>query len=288
MRYVPVLISLAVLMSGLQTPAQVQAQAQAQPQVQQGESRKIIDSGFSSPSAQSFLTPIQAAAFAKQVERDLAAKGTRVAMVFRTGRTRDKLPKGIAYTHGAFWVYGAIKTTDGREIKGYSVHNLYRGDGKTLSPSLSYLHQDYPFDFVAATAVDDVAVIIPSPEMQRRILNILVSPRYEALHVKSYSLVANPLNAPHQNCNEFMLDVLASAAWETQDYAQIKANLSAHYKPTKVRTNLFQRVLGPMVDKTLQLDDQSGDIVTATYESMSEFMKAQNLLKDSYIIYRQP
>lgn len=252
----------------------------------QGESGIRADSGFSTPSAASYLKPEEAAGFAKQVERELATKGARVALVFRTGRPRSKLPKGISYTHGAFWVYTTIKTGDGRTINGYAVYNLYHGDGQSLPVDQSYLHQDFPYDFVAATAVDDVAVIIPSPEMQRRIYETIASPRYEALHVKSYSLVANPLNAAHQNCNEFMLDVIASAVWQTDDYTQIKANLAAHFKPTMVHTNVFERLLAPVADKTLALDDQNGQIVTATYESMSAFMKTEGLLQESYVLNR--
>ena len=60
------------------------------------------------------FTPEQAAAFSKQMERDLADRGARVAIVFRAGRMRDQLPEGIAYTHGAFWVYRDIKTADGQ------------------------------------------------------------------------------------------------------------------------------------------------------------------------------
>ena len=56
------------------------------------------------------FTPEQAAAFSKQMERDLADRGARVAIVFRAGRMRDQLPDGIAYTHGAFWVYRDIQT----------------------------------------------------------------------------------------------------------------------------------------------------------------------------------
>ena len=69
------------------------------------------------------------------------------------------------------------------------------------------------------------------------------SPDYQQLHVPAYSLVSNPLDIKYQNCNEFMLDVLAAAAWETTDMQQIKVNLQAHFKPTKVKTNLLERAL---------------------------------------------
>lgn len=244
------------------------------------------DSGFSAKAAGTFLTGEQAAAYSKQVERDLAGKGARLAIVFRTGRPRSELPDGISYTHGAFWVYSPITLEGGRTVNGYAVYNLYHGDGETLAKDKSYLHQDFPVDFVAATAVDDVAVIIPSPEMQRRILAIMDSPVYEQLHILPYSLVSNPHDIKYQNCNEFMLDVIASAAWETTDMPQIKANLKAHFKPTKVKTNLLERLFGPMADSRLKTDDQKGTIVTATYESMAAFMKDNGLLSETYILNR--
>jgi hypothetical protein len=194
----------------------------------QGDARSLTDSGFSSRAANPHLSPEAAIAFAKQIENDLAAKQARLAIVFRTGRTRDNLPEGISYTHGAFWAYVPITTAEGQSVHGYAVYNLYHGDGETMPRTQSYLHQDFPLDFVRGSAVDDVGIIVPSPEMQRRILHIMASPTYEQLHIPSYSLVANPLDARHQNCNEFMLDVIGSAAWETTDYDQIKANLRRH------------------------------------------------------------
>lgn len=242
--------------------------------------------GFSAQAAPAYLTGEQAADFSKQVERSLAEKGARLAIVFRTGETRDRLPDGISYTHGAFWAYAPIALDDGRAINGYAVYNLYHGDGRTLPVDRSYLHQDFPFDFVAPTAVDDVAVIIPSPEMQRRILAIMQSPAYRKLHVESYSLVSNPHDIRHQNCNEFMLDVIAAAAWETTDMAQIKANLKQHFRPAEVKTSLLERLFAPLAQKRIKTDDQGSRILTATYESMAAFMKDNGLLQETYILHR--
>lgn len=233
-----------------------------------------------------YLNIDQAAAFAKQIERDLASKGARLAIVFRAGESRDQLREGIAYSHGAFWVYVPITLDDGRSVNGYAVYNLYRGDGKTLPMDKSYLHQDFPIDFTVSTGVDDVGVIIPSPEVQRRVLEIMQSPTYEALHIEPYSVVSNPLNAKYQNCNEFMLDVIAAAVWDTTDMAQIKANLRAHFKPTVVKTNMLERMFAPMADVSIKTDDQKGEIVTATYESMAAFMQANKLTQEVYVLQR--
>jgi len=245
------------------------------------------DSGFSRPGAVAHLSQDAAIAFSKQIEVELAQQGARVAIVFRTGRARDQLPEGISYTHGAFWVYQNIQTADGAVIPGYAVYNLYHGEGENRTRS--YLAQDFPLDFVAGSAVDDVAVIVPTPEMQRRILGVMGSPTYTALHVPDYALVANPYDPRFQNCNEFMLDVIASAAWETTDYAQIKANLREHYRATRVRVSGLQRLVGPMMDERLRTSDhRRGRIETATYESMAAFMTQHGLARRTYVLQRDP
>lgn len=230
------------------------------------------------------FTVEQAAGFSKQVERDLAAKGARLAMVFRTGRPRSQLPDGIAYTHGAFWVHRTIKTADGGTMSGYAVYNLYAGDGQAWPKIESRLVQDWPLDFTRGSTVDDMAVIIPSPEIQRRIIAVIDSPTYQRVHNPEYSLVANPWSRKYQNCNNFMLNVLAAAIWETDDPQQITADLKAHFKPTIVKANAVMRLFGPIADQRLRTDDQKGPIRTATYESLAAFMKENNLLQEAYSI----
>jgi len=134
----------------------------------------------STHTAATHFRPEQAALFSKQVERDLAAKGARVAMVFRAGRAREDLPEGIEYTHGAFWVYRTINTAGGEQISGYAVYNLYAGDGVQWPTIESRLVQDWPIDFTRGSTVDDMAVIIPTPDLQRKILSVIDSPAYAA------------------------------------------------------------------------------------------------------------
>lgn len=250
------------------------------PAAAQDSSAQAVAAHFAAP---------EAAAFSKQIERELAGKDARVALVFRTGRARDKLPDGIAYTHGAFWVHRSIQTADGRNLSGYAVYNLYAGDGPNWPRTESRLIQDYPFDFTRGSAVDDVAVIIPSPEMQRRILAVMDGPSYARLHNPAHSLVANPWSRKYQNCNNFMLNVVGAAAWETDDPTRLNANLRAHFQPTVVKAGGLMRLFGPIADPRLRTDDQKGPIRTATYESMSAFMRANGLLQEAYSLnFRRP
>ncbi len=232
-------------------------------------------------------TPQQLAAFSKAIETELANGGVRVALVFRAGARRSTLPKGISYTHGAFWVYRTIATSDGGTLHGYAVYNLFAGDGRQWPQTESRLVQDWPYDFTAGTTVDDVAILVPTPEMQRRILARIDSPAYAGLHNPHYSLIANPLADKYQNCNSFMLDIVASAAWDTTDPAQIRADLRAHFQPARVDVGPLKRLFAPLVDDRLRTDDQSDAIVTATFESLAAFMHA-NGLSDRAYVFRRP
>ena len=242
----------------------------------------------SGTAAVAHLTVPQAAAFSKQVERELAGRGARVAMVFRSGRPRADLPPGLGYTHGAFWVYQTIQAEDGRTLQGYAVYNLYQGDGETRPVTRSYLAQDFPLDFIRGSAIDEVAVIVPTPEMQRRLMGLIGGQTYAGLHNPSYSLIANPLATKHQNCNSFMLDVVAAAAWETSDPRQIRANLAAHFKPSPIKVGALTRAFGPLADPRLKTDDQGPGLVTAAYESMAAFMAQNQLSQGAFTIFRKP
>jgi hypothetical protein len=237
------------------------------------------------------LTPPQAAAFGKALEKDLAARGGRVALVFRSGRARKSMPEGLAYTHGALWVYRDIATTDGanpdgRRLTGYAVYNLYQGDGASLPKDRSSLVQDWPTNFMLGSIEDDVAVILPTPEMQRRLLGVVDSPTYAALHVDSYSLIDSPFDRRHQNCNTFLLELVAAAAWQTADPEQIRLNLKAWFKPSIIKAGPLERLFGPMLDSRLAVDDQDGPIVTAAYESIAVFMADNRLSAAAYSFQR--
>lgn len=234
------------------------------------------------------FTPEETASFSKEIETALAAKGARVAMVFRAGRPRDHLPDGFNYTHGAFWVYQPSLAPDGREVMGYSVYNLYSGDGETLPKSRSHLVQDFPFDFVAGSQEDDIAIIIPAPEVQKRLYSVIASPAYEALHVPEYTLIANPADPRYQNCTEFLMDLLAAAVWQTDDYAQIKVNLGAYFEPAEVRdASGLKRFFAPMADPRLRSDDHKGRVRTATFETIAAFMETNGYLREVFVVDRE-
>ena len=216
----------------------------------------------------------ETAGFAKSVEKILAARGARVALVSRLGRDPDELPAGIDYTHVGLWVYSEITTADGRKIPGYAVFNLYRSNE---DPDHSSLVQDYPLDFFAEVFVQRAGVIIPTPEMQARLARVIASPSYARLHDPHYSLLANPLRDNYQNCTGFVLEVTMAAIYGIDDRRQIRANIDAYFEPTVVDIDPLRRLFGPLFVAGVHTDDQGRDITTATFGSLAQFYETYGL-----------
>lgn len=230
-------------------------------------------SGFSSASSQAgevaHFKPEQVIAFAKKVERAMAAKGARVAVLARMGRPPSELPEGMHFTHVGFAVYSEITTSDGRKLPGYAIYNLYQKDDR---PDISDLVQDYPVDFFAGVAQLEAGILIPSPALQARLLDVITSPTYQTLHDPRYSVIANPYTLGRQNCTEFTLDVINAAIYQTSDINVIKANEKAYFVAQPVNVNPFKLMMGAMFSAEVSTSDQEGQPVTATFEKLVEYL----------------
>ena len=231
-------------------------------------------SSFSSSSSQAGseikFKPEQIISFAKKVERTMAEQGARVAMLARMGRAPSEMPEGMRFTHVAFAVYSEITTSDGRKVPGYAIYNLYQ---QNEHPDVSELVQDYPADFFAGVAELEAGIIIPSPELQKRLLEVIASPTYKALHDPRYSFIANPYTLGKQNCTEFVLDVTQAAIYQTSDIKVIKANTTAHFVAQPVNVNPFKLMLGSMFSAEVSTSDQTGPPLTATFERIGAYLQ---------------
>lgn len=225
---------------------------------------------FSSASAELKFTPEQIIKFAKQVEKTLAAKGAHVAILARMGRPAAELPEGMHFTHVAFAVYSQITAADGRTLPGYAIYNLYQQDEH---PEISNLVQDFPVDFFAGVAVMEAGIIIPSAELQQRLLDVIISPTYQALHDPHYSLIANPYTLGKQNCTEHTLDVINAAIYQTDDIKKIKVNEKAYFEAQPVNVNPLKLALGSMFSAEVSTSDQPGKPVTATFETIGKYLQ---------------
>ena len=221
----------------------------------------------------------EVAQFAEEVERSLAERGAYVAIVARIGRDPKGLPDGVHYTHTSFWVYSDLTLSNGRKVRGYAVHNLYQS---VEDRGVSRLAQDFPADFLAGAHVLDAGVIIPDIRLQKKLLAVLTSPRYSAVHNPNYSVVSNPSDPRFQNCTEHTLDVLIAALYETDDIARIKRNIEAHFSPAVIPLSPLKRALGPVVMEGVETSDHKGPIRTATFGTIAAFMRRYDLAHEIY------
>lgn len=209
-------------------------------------------------------------AFAKKVERTLADKGAHVAILARMGRPLSEMPPGMHFTHVAFAVYSNIQTADGRTLPGYSIYNLYQYDDH---PDKSRLVQDFPVDFFSGVAQLEAGILIPSAELQKRLLKVISSPTYKALHEPRYSVIANPFNEGRQNCTEFTLDVINAAIYQTANIKQLKQAARKYFVAQPVDVNPFKLMLGSVFMAEVSTTDHPGQPATATFERISDYLQ---------------
>lgn len=221
------------------------------------------------------------ASFAKKVEKSLASKGARVAIVSRVGRDPKDLPSGINYTHVAYWVYSNIQTADGRNIPGYQIYNLYQRSGEL---DVSDLINDFPVDYFAGVYELKAGIIIPKPKVQKAIVDVISSDTYSKLHNPNYSVVASPFNNQYQNCTEYTLDVLLSAVYGTDNMDQLKANARKYFIPQTVNLSPLKKMLGPIFVPDFTMRDHKDAIETTTFTTIKNFMEQYGLTLEAYSI----
>ena len=212
-----------------------------------------------------------------KIEKTMAAKGVRVFLIARTGRPAEQLPKDVIYTHVSFGVYSKIKTSDNRIIPGYAYYNLYQ---RQDDPSKSKLIVDYTIDFVSGIYEPRVGVLIPVPELQKRLLSVIGTHSYESLHNPEYSVLANPNNIKYQNCTEFVLDVINASIYKTTNIKTLKLNTEKYFEAQEIVVNPFKLFLGSILIPDIKTSDHIGKIRTATFTTIVNYLKAYNLAEE--------
>ncbi|MEH6709652.1 MAG: DUF2145 domain-containing protein [Paraglaciecola polaris] len=221
--------------------------------------------------------------FAKNVEKYAAGQGARAFIIARVGRPQKNLPKGIRFTHTAVALYSDITLDDGELVKGYAIYNLYQ---KAEQLDKSQLITDYPADFFWGADQLTAGVIIPTQEIQARLIDIITTGKNQQLHNNHYSVIANPMNAQLQNCTEHTLDMLNAAIYQTTDIAKLKANTQAYFTPQRVHMSRFKLLFGSMLQDDVTTKDHTGKVATATFTSIAQYLAKYDLASQSVILGR--
>ena len=224
--------------------------------------------------------PEEIVIFAKSVEKYAAQQQARAFIIARVGRPENDLPEGIRFTHTAVAVYSAITLDNGETVKGYAIHNLYQNNDNV---SKSSLVTDYPVDFFWGAQELKAGIIIPSMELQEKLIEIISSGKNKTLHNEKYSVISNPFNNQYQNCTEHTLDVINAAIYQTTDKTQLKLNAKAHFSPQRVKTNPFKLALGSMMMDDLTTRDHKGKVYTTTFTTIAKYLSKYQLAESTVI-----
>lgn len=234
----------------------------------------------SNQATESKFTPEEIAKFAKNVEKYAAKQGARAFIIARLGQPKSKLPKGIDFTHTAIAVYSEITLDDGKQVKGYAIHNLYQ-DAKNSGNSS--LITDYPVDFFWGVHELKAGIIIPTPELQNKMIEVIGSGKSNILHNSKYSLIANPFNNQYQNCTEYTLNIINAAIYQTTNMKQLKVNTRAYFEPQTVNVSRFKLALGNMFTDGIHTTDHNGKIKTTSFSSIAQYLHKYQLASPKYI-----
>jgi hypothetical protein len=220
--------------------------------------------------------------FSQRINDRLDKEKVNVAIIARAGSPRADLPRGISYTHLAFIVFEPVRTPDGTVAYTYTVYNVYQGDqGRN---DRSYLAQDFTYDFAAGIVESDVAICVPTDELQRRLLAVIRSPAYRSIHNPDYNMLTNPWVDRYDNCVSHAVKVCFAAIYQTDDRARIYENMRSYFRLTKVRLGLFKSIGSSFVTGISHKDRDPSGLQTATYGSLKSFLQSNGLVKDSFTV----
>jgi len=127
-------------------------------------------------------------------------------------------------------------------------------------------------------------IIIPTPELQKRLLDVIFSDTYSKLHNSHYSVIANPFNSRYQNCTEHLLDVINAAIYKTDDIDMLKLNASRYYQAQEVKVGPIKLLFGSLFMSDVSVSDHSGPIATSTFTTIKQYLQKYKLVDSVFTV----
>jgi len=242
---------------------------------------------------------------AERVQQSLDATDAQVVILARAGQDLRKY--GLDWSHlafayredapapvAAFTAHGArLGMIDapradpiaaparphGTWLVAHKLNQCGTAEAAVFRQGLAEFFLDAPFRYEAA-------YVIPSPELQGALMQVLTNDRrLVQWHTPAYSVVAYPWSTKYQQSNQWALETLAGAldpAASTRARAQ--AWLQLHdYQPTVLHIDALTRLGGRMTRANVAFDDHpnskrySDHIETVTVESMFDWLQRSQL-----------
>ena len=228
------------------------------------------------------VTVHKALTLALRTREALEASGAEVALVGRVGRDMSK--HGLRYSHMAFALRDHPK---GRWHLTHMLNQCGTGESALYDEGLGNLFLDDVFAFEAV-------IITPAPALQARLLAVAATKLPLALHERSYSLIAHPFVARHQNSNQWVLEQIAAAmappgSVRNRTDAQ-RFLLDRAFMPAEIRIAPFERIGARVFAANVHFNDhthdemQQGRYQAVTVESVIRFVELNGGVANRQIV----
>ena len=184
---------------------------------------------------------------ANKVRLHLEAQGAQAAVVARVGR--DLSEYGLRYSHVGLALRDA---ESGRWKVLHLLNHCGTAESALYEQGLGNFFLDDLFRFEAL-------VLLPSMELQQRLVEAVTRGVARRLHQPSYSLIAHPYSAKYQNSNQLLLELVASVLGNGESYrAAAHAQLMrAGFEPSVLYLPPLKRLGARMFSVNTQFDDHS-------------------------------
>ena len=209
---------------------------------------------------------------AEHTATQLDQSGAQVVALARVGQNLSEY--GIHYSHFGF------AYRDGSRWR--VVHKLNQcgtANGSLYRQGLGEFFLDDLYEYEAA-------VVVPTPEVQTRLLPVLKdNARLAQLNTPAYSMVAYPWSLKYQQSNQWAIETLAmsqDAAATTRERAQSWLKLH-DYQPTTLHITALKRLGGRLTAANVAFDDHPNEkrftdrIETVTVDSVFAWLNRSGL-----------
>jgi hypothetical protein len=196
---------------------------------------------------------------ANQVRQHLEAQDARAAVIGRVGR--DLSEYRLRYSHIGL---AARDPARGGWRVVHLLNHCGRADSALYDQGLGNFFLDDLFRFEAV-------VLVPSRELQDRLLVALADGSARALHEPSYSLIAHPYSRTYQNSNQWLLELAASQLEGTASRDAAHARLARDgFVPSVLYLPPLKRLGARLFSVNTRFDDHSNDErATSRYQVVS-------------------
>jgi len=202
----------------------------------------------------------------------LDASGAQVAIIARAGQNLSQY--GLRYSHvGLAW----RDHPAGRWVVVQLLNDCGTADSALFNDGLGNFFLSGLYQYKAE-------LILPAPEVQQRLAQVLASRTPQRLHQPKYSMLAYAWSTRYQNSNQWVLETLAAASAapgkvETRAEAQQWLN-EAGFQPVGVDVGLGARLGARLFRANVAFDDHPtgprlrGHFDTVTVDGIEQFVRS--------------